>query len=44
MKIGVIADGYVDANGTLDYLKIILRGLYVRPDAEIFMIFQLLLR
>ncbi len=40
MRIGIIADGYVDANGTLDYLKIILRGLYVRKDVELFMFFS----
>lgn len=40
MNIGIIADGYVDANGTLDYLKIILRGLYVRKDVDIYMFFS----
>ena len=40
MKIGVIADGYVDANGTLDYLKIILRGLYLREGVEVYMFFS----
>ena len=40
MNIGIIADGYVDANGTLDYLKIILRGLYLRDDVKLFMFFS----
>lgn len=40
MRVGVIADGYVDANGTLDYLKIVLRGLYTRKDTEIYMFFS----
>ncbi len=34
-----MADGYIDANGTLDYLKILLRGLYLRKDVEVYMFF-----
>ncbi len=40
MRIGVIADGYVNANGTLDYLKIILRALYLRQDTQVVMFFS----
>lgn len=40
MRVGVIADGYVDANGTLDYLKIVLRGLFTRKDTEVYMFFS----
>ena len=39
MRIGIVADGYIDANGTLDYLKILLRGLYLRNDVEVYMFF-----
>ena len=39
MRIGIMADGYIDANGTLDYLKILLRGLYLRKDVEVYMFF-----
>lgn len=35
MNIGIIADGYVDANGTLDYLKIIIRALQLRPENKL---------
>lgn len=35
MKIGIIADGYTEANGTLDYLKILMRGLYLRNDVQV---------
>ena len=39
MKIGVITDGYVNANGTLDYLKILLRGFCSRKDTEVCLFF-----
>jgi len=39
MRIGIMADGYIDEHGTLDYLKIILRGLYLRPDTHVTMFF-----
>ncbi len=39
MRIGIMADGYIDANGTIDYLKILLRGLYLRNDVEVYMFF-----
>ena len=39
MRIGIMADGYIDANGTIDYLKILLRGLYLRNDVDVYMFF-----
>ncbi len=39
MRVGVIADGYIDAAGTLDYLKILLRGLYLREGTQVVMFF-----
>ena len=39
MNIGIMADGYIDANGTIDYLKIILRSLYLRRNVNIYMFF-----
>lgn len=39
MKIGIMADGYIDANGTIDYLKILLRGIYLRDNVQVYMFF-----
>ena len=39
MNIGVITDGYIDWNGGLDFLKIILRGLESNKDNKLFLFF-----
>lgn len=39
MRIGIMADGYIDERGTVDYLKIILRGLYLHKDTQVYMFF-----
>lgn len=39
MNIAVITDGYIDWNGGLDFLKIILRGLQTRPENRLYLFF-----
>lgn len=39
MNIAVITDGYIDWNGGLDFLKIILRGLQTRSENQVFLFF-----
>ena len=39
MNIGIITDGYIDWNGGLDFLKIVMRGLDSRENTKLFLFF-----